>query len=81
MGFDSAGVPLTGSRNVLLHLIGQGQIHYFREEPSREMRSVLPAVAEQLFRDIEKIYQETSQSKKSMHEEVKVIIASLVRGR
>lgn len=31
------------------------------------MRSVFPAVAEQLFRDIEKIYLESSQSKKGAH--------------
>lgn len=29
------------------------------------MPSILPAVAEQLFRDVEKIYRETSQSKKN----------------
>lgn len=36
------------------------------------MRSILPAVAEQLFRDIEKIYLESSQSKKSVHTGVNI---------
>lgn len=36
------------------------------------MRSVLPAVAEQLFRDIEKIDLESSQSKKSVHAGVNI---------
>lgn len=36
------------------------------------MRSILPAVAEQLFRDIEKTYQESSQSKKSVHTGVNI---------
>lgn len=42
------------------------------------MRSVLPAVAEQLLRDIEKTYQETSQSKKVVHEEMNIIILLLL---
>ena len=43
------------------------QAHHIRKMSSREMRSILPAVAEQLFRDIQKIYLESSHSKESVH--------------
>lgn len=49
------------------YLIG-GQSRWFPETRSREMRSFLPEVAEQLFQDIQKAHQETSQSKTRLAE-------------
>lgn len=56
-----------GSRNILVAADWSNPL------TSEDMRSVLPSVAEQLFRDIEKIYLETRQSKNIMHKGIWVL--------